>query len=110
VKLRRAVSIVEVIVALTVFSVAALGSAATLAVSVRAQRNAAARREALSALQSQSEVLGSVPCALLTGGHRVVNGVAVQWTTALSDSLARVVLSASHHGTRTSLRAEVACE
>jgi Tfp pilus assembly protein PilV len=110
VKLRRAVSIVEVIVALTVFSVAALGSAAALTVSVRAQRNAAARREALSALQSQEEVLALVPCALLTGGQRGVNAVTVQWTVTLSDSLARVALSASHRGTRTSLRAEVVCE
>ena len=109
-KLRRAVSIVEVIVALTVFSVAALGSAAALAVSVRAQRNAAARREALSALQSESEVLASTPCALLAGGQRAVNGVTVRWTVVPSDSLARIALSASHRGTRTSLRAEVACE
>lgn len=110
VKLRRAVSIVEVIVALTVFSVAAIGSAAALAVSLRAQRNAAARREALSALESQSESLAAVPCALLADGNRVVGGVAVRWTVALSDSLARVTLLAMHRGTRTVLRTEVACE
>lgn len=109
-KLRRAVSIVEVIVALAVFSVAALGSAAALAVAVRAQRNATVRREALNALEAQTEILSATPCALLAGGQRVVNGVSVLWTVTRSDSLARLVISASHRGTRTSLGTEVACE
>jgi prepilin-type N-terminal cleavage/methylation domain-containing protein len=110
VKLRRAVSIVEVIVALAVFSVAALGSAAALTVSVRAQRNAAARREALSALQAQAETLASVPCATLASGQGVVNAVTIQWAVARSDSLVRVALSARHRGTQTSLHTEVVCE
>jgi hypothetical protein len=79
-------------------------------VSLRAQRNAAAHREALSALQSQVEVLAGIPCTLLTDGVRVVDSVVVRWTVVRSDSLVRVTFLASHRGTRTVLRTEVACE
>lgn len=109
-KLRRAVSIVEVMVALVVFSVGALGSAAALTVSVRAQRSAAARREAMGALRSQAGVLAPEPCTMLASGQQMIGAVNVQWTVALSDSLARIALVALHRGTRSSLHTEVACE
>lgn len=109
-KSRRAVSIIEVLVALVVFSIAALGSAAALTMSARAQRSAVARREALSALRSQAELLAAAPCAILTDGQGAVNAVTVHWTVSPSDSLTLVTLTATHAGTRTLLRIEVACE
>ena len=98
------------IVALVVFSIAALGSAAALTVSARMQLNAAARREALSALQSQAGALALLSCATLAAGQRVVGAVTVQWSVEPSDTLARVTLVAVHRGTHTSLQTEIACE
>ena len=82
VNLRRAVSIIEVVVALVVFCVGALGSAAALTVSVRAQRLAAARRDATAALILQADALASLPCTALAGGQQAIGAVTVRWTVA----------------------------
>ena len=107
---RRAFSVVEVLVALMVFSIAALGSATALGVAARATSAASARREAISALRLRAAIIQSTRCGELADGQAVVAGVAVHWTISVSDSLARVALRALHRGTSTQLWTEVECE
>jgi prepilin-type N-terminal cleavage/methylation domain-containing protein len=106
---REAFSIVEVLVALVVFSVAALGSAAALGWSARLQRDAVARRDAVRALEARLVALTTAPCDSVAGGPVVVNGVVVQSAVTRTDSLITVVVAASHKGTTTTLRTEVKC-
>jgi type II secretory pathway pseudopilin PulG len=104
-----AFTIVEVLVALIVFTVAALGSAGTLSVAFRTNQTVIARRLALNALQSQASAMTDVPCASISAGGSVSNGVALSWTADVADSLARVVLAAEFRGTHTTLRTEFKC-
>jgi Tfp pilus assembly protein PilV len=106
---RKAVTVVEVLVALVVFSIAALGSAAVLGVAARARAAAAARREAVGALRQRAAMLALIPCDALTIGQSVVAGVTVVWTIAVTDSLAHVALRATHRGISTMLRTEIVC-
>lgn len=105
----KAVSVVEVLVALVVFSIAALGSAAVLGFAARATAAASARREAVGALRLRAAMIASTPCDALTNGQGVVAGVTVAWTISVTDSLAIVALRASHRGTSTLMRTEIAC-
>lgn len=107
---RHAFSIIEVLVALVVLSVAALGSATILVAAARAQSNALARRQSVDALAAQAAVLGGTPCSALGNGNRVVSGVPVAWTVQVSDSLSLVSIIATNRGTVTGLRTEVVCE
>jgi prepilin-type N-terminal cleavage/methylation domain-containing protein len=106
---RQGVSVIEVLVALVIFSIAALGGAASLGLAARAQRQAAATREAVGALQRQLGALGSTPCSSLASGSSLVGSVQVSWTVAVTDSLATIAASAVHRGTTTTMRTEVAC-
>jgi prepilin-type N-terminal cleavage/methylation domain-containing protein len=107
---RQAFTLVEVLVALVVLSVAALGSATVLVAAARAQSNAWARRQAVDALSAQAAVVAGTPCGALVSGNRVVNGVPVAWMVEMRDSISLVSITATNRGTTTNLRTEVACE
>lgn len=107
---RKAFSVIEVLVALVVFSVAALGSAAALGLAARMQREAVARREAVSALEFRLATFATLPCDSITVGTAFVNGVTVASRVTRTDSLAAIAVSATHKGTSTSLRSELSCE
>jgi prepilin-type N-terminal cleavage/methylation domain-containing protein len=106
---RPAFTVVEVLVALTVFSVAALGSAAAVGSAAREQLRATAQREALDIVRAQSARLTAMPCDSLFSGARTVRAVNVAWTVA-RDSLATITLIGTHRGTTTRLHVEVACD
>lgn len=109
---RCGVTLVEVLVALVIFSIAALGSGAFIGASARTQMRAAARREALDVLQTKATLLDATSCAALADGTATVAGIAITWTVLWNvapDSVARVTLLARHRGTSTMLRTEVAC-
>jgi prepilin-type N-terminal cleavage/methylation domain-containing protein len=107
---RTAFSIVEVLVALVVFSIAALGSAAALGLSARVQREAVARREALSALELRMATLATLPCDSLTAGTDRIYGVAVTSRVTRTDSLVAIAVTATHKGTTTTLGSERSCD
>jgi Tfp pilus assembly protein PilV len=108
-QMRKAVSVVEVLVALVVFSIAALGSAAVLGFAARATAVAVARREVVSALRLSAAMFASMPCEALATGQGVVAGVPIAWTVTATDSLVQVALRASFRGTSTVMRTEIAC-
>jgi Tfp pilus assembly protein PilV len=106
---RVAFSVVEVLVALVVFSVAALGTAAALGLAAHAQREAVARREAVNALEFRMATFATLPCDSISIGTVVINGVSVVARVTRTDSLAAIVVSAAHKGTSTTLRMEQPC-
>jgi prepilin-type N-terminal cleavage/methylation domain-containing protein len=106
---RSGISVIEVLVALVIFSVAALGSAAALGLAARAQRQAAATREAVVALQRQLGALPVTPCSSLTSGDTLVGPVRVSWTIAIADSLAVIRARAELRGTTMMVQSEAAC-
>lgn len=106
---RPAFTVVEVLVALIVFSAAALGSAAAVGFSAREQLRAAAQREALDVVRAHSARLTALPCDSVSNGSRTMRDVNVTWSIA-RDSLATITVTGSLRGTATSLRVEVACE
>lgn len=102
-------SVVEVLVALIIFSVAALGSAAAVGMAAREHLRASAKRDALDAVRVSAARLTSTPCDSLVAGAHLTRGITVEWTVE-RDSLVRVALSASYRGATVLLRAEVVCE
>ena len=102
-------TVVEVLVALIVFSIAALGSAATLGHASRQHAAAAARREATGVLRTYAAVLSALTCDDVASGGALTNGVPVTWTVTRDDSVAQVTLTAAYRGTVTTLRTEVLC-
>lgn len=106
----KAFSLAEVLVALVVFSIAATGGAAALGLASRAQRQAIARREALSAIEMHLALLSAAPCDSVSSAPVVVNGIPISTTIAPTDSLVSITVSASHGGTRSLLRTEITCE
>ncbi len=108
-KKRFAFSVVELLVALVVFSVAALGGAAALAAAARNQNIAAARRVAVAELRRQAAELDAQACDQLASGRNVIAGGDVTWTVAVTDTLALIRIVAHVRGISTTLRTEVAC-
>ncbi|HKS06898.1 MAG TPA: hypothetical protein VJR92_11330 [Gemmatimonadaceae bacterium] len=106
---RPAFTVVEVLVALIVFSAAALGSAAAVGFAAREQLRAAAKREALDVVRAQSVRLTAVPCDSVGNGARTLRDVRVTWSV-VRDSLATFTVTGALRGTVTTLRIEVACE
>jgi prepilin-type N-terminal cleavage/methylation domain-containing protein len=107
---RPGVTLIEVLVALVVFSVAALGSAAALGVAARARQTESARREALSALQLRAATMAVTRCDSLASGEGVVGGVDVSWNVSIADSLAHLSLLAMHRNVLTRLDTDVVCQ
>jgi prepilin-type N-terminal cleavage/methylation domain-containing protein len=112
-KRRSGVTLVEVLVALVILSIAALGSGAFIGASARTQLRAAARREALDALQYKASLLEATSCGAIASGAGTVGGIALSWAVAWSgtstDSVAHLTVVARHRGTETTLRTEVTC-
>jgi Tfp pilus assembly protein PilV len=108
---REAFSVVEVLVALIVFSVSALGSAAALGLSARFQREAVARRESINALELRLAPLILMPCDSIatSAAATTVSGIVVHTRMSRNDSLAMVTVSTLHNGIPSSLHTEVAC-
>lgn len=107
---QHAFSVVELLVALIILSVAVLGTTAAVGLAARAQREAIARREAIGALESRLASLSMSPCDSLTNGSVLLAGVSVSARVERTDSLAAIRLSATHRGTSTALRVEISCE
>ena len=108
-RIRIAFTVVEVLVALIVLSVAALGSAAAVGSAAREQMRATSKREALDVVRAQAARLSALPCDSLAAGQRMVRNVALAWSVT-RDSVAVVDVSARHRGTVTALRMEFTCE
>jgi prepilin-type N-terminal cleavage/methylation domain-containing protein len=107
---RRGVTVVEVLVALVVLSIAALGSAATIGLSATMQHRAASLRRALEAVRLQATILEALPCTDLADETAVVNGIEIRWRVRRAESHAAVALTADHRGATAALRTEVSCE
>jgi prepilin-type N-terminal cleavage/methylation domain-containing protein len=109
IRLRSGVSVVEVLVALVILSIAAMGSAATIGYSARAQQRAASLRRSLDALRIRAAEMEASACVALANGSTVVDSVAVTWDVEVSPAFARVTLRAAHRGVTSALRTEVPC-
>jgi prepilin-type N-terminal cleavage/methylation domain-containing protein len=107
---RKAFSVVEVLVALVVFSVAALGCAAAVGIAARVQREAIARRAAVNALELRLASLSTMPCETVTDAAGIINEVPVLTRVTRTDSLATYAVTAIHGATTTTLRMEVPCD
>jgi Tfp pilus assembly protein PilV len=103
------ITLVVVLVALLIFSVAALGSAAALGVAARARTDALAKRRALAVLEAQAARLVSLSCATLANGQATLDGISVTWNVTKSDTLAHATLMALARGNIVSLDAERVC-
>lgn len=100
----------EVLVALVVFSVAALGSASALSVAARATMLAQARQQAVAALLSDLAVVAATPCAGRFNREGDVGGVRVRRTVEILGEYARVEVSAPLHGASVAFSAELQCD
>ena len=107
---RHGLSVVEVLVALVVFSVAALGSAAALGLASRVQREAIARRVAVNAAELRMASHITTPCDSIAAGTVIVGSVPVVSSVFRTDSLATITVHVAYKGTSTTLRSDIACE
>lgn len=108
-RIRRGTTVVEVLIALIILSIAALGSAATLAYSARQQFRARTLREAYDALRMQGVYIETQSCAALADGHSVRDGLTVRWTVERGEMSARVTMTADVAGVAPTLVTEVWC-
>ena len=109
VRFRSGVSVVEVLVALVILSIAALGSAATIGYSARAQQRAASLRRSLEALRIRAAEIEVSPCASLASGNAVADSVVVTWQIEAAETSVGVTLTATYRDVTSTLRTEVPC-
>jgi prepilin-type N-terminal cleavage/methylation domain-containing protein len=109
VRVRSGVSVVEVLVALVILSIAAMGSAATIGYSARAQQRAASMRRSLEALRLRAAEIEVTPCTSLTSGSAILDSVVVTWDAQPAGATVGVALSAGYRGVTSTLRTEVPC-
>jgi prepilin-type N-terminal cleavage/methylation domain-containing protein len=111
---RRAFSLTEVVVAITLLAIGALGVASTTAFTARLTSTAVASDLATRAVADLVDSLRSTPCASLSGGSRASAIGVVTWRITRWPSVARldVVLAPSSPRVTSSRTAEtlVACE
>ena len=79
---RRALTVVEVLVALVIVSVGLLGMAGTSALSLRSATSAAVERRAVDRLAHRLAALSAAGCTRAAGGERgdAGDGVTERWT------------------------------
>lgn len=102
-------TVVEVLVALLVFSLGALGSAAALSVAARTHAVAAAKREALDAARRQRVALTTTPCANLVSGGTTLGAARVTWIVTYDGSLASIALRSTVRGATVYFSTAIAC-
>lgn len=99
----------EVLVALVVLAIAALGSAATLGFATRMQSRAAALREAYTALRAQAALVAAVPCTSIVADSVRRGDVTVSWQVDPGDGVVFVRFRAQGRGVVAELPGEVTC-
>ncbi len=85
--IRRAVrgfTLIELVLAIFIFSVGALGLAATTAQITRSLAATAMRERALKIASARIEELRSLSCASARSGSETVNGIVSGWTVSAS--------------------------
>jgi hypothetical protein len=73
------------------------------------QREAVARREAVSALELRMASFAAAPCDSIVPDTVIINSVPVLSRVTRTDSLVTILASASHRRTSTTLRSELSC-
>ena len=111
---RSAFTLVELVVAVALLGIGAVGLAAASAFLAHASSEASASSIAASAATRRLELLRSVPCAAIAAGSARARGVTEQWSAAaLSPGIVDVSDSVSYdtnRGARSQLvRSYVAC-
>jgi Tfp pilus assembly protein PilV len=79
-------TLLEAVLALLVFTVGALGLAATTATITRTLALSSVRERAARIASARIETLHSLSCAAITGGAESVNGVTSSWSATLNGS------------------------
>lgn len=102
-------TLVEVLVALVVLSVAALGAAAVLGYSARAQHRAVAIRAALDAVRARASAVTASECGALTSGGDSVGGIPLRWDVERDSLRAAITMTGGRPGAAVTLRTEVPC-
>jgi len=81
---RQGFTLIELVLAIFIFSVGALGLAATTAQITRSLAASAMRERALKIASARIEQLRSLSCTSVRGGSETVNRVVSAWTAAVS--------------------------
>jgi prepilin-type N-terminal cleavage/methylation domain-containing protein len=84
VKQQSGFTLLEAVLALLVFSVGALGLAATTATITRSLALASVRERSARVAAARIETLRSLTCAAMTGGSEVVNGITSSWSATVT--------------------------
>ncbi len=101
-KARKGLSLVEVIAALVLFSIGALGLAGSSAMIVRQFSLNGGRAQSSGAARTRDETFHSVACNSLEPGSETKAGIRTEWTVVpgvaatLDQSVERVTLSGIH--------------
>ena len=93
---RQGFTLVETIFAIFVFSVGALGLAATSAVVIRSIAESAARERGARVASSRLETLRSLGCGQAQGGSEVTQGIESAWTVTISGQLVSAVATVTY--------------
>lgn len=79
---RRGLTLIEVIVAILLFSVGALGMAAASAAITRQMTLNLLRSRAASIARARDETAHSVDCGAISGGSETLQGIASRWSAS----------------------------
>ena len=82
---RSGLTLVEVIVAMLVFSTGALGLAATSAVITRQMTTSLSRSRSAAFARERSETAHSMSCGGISGGEETRDGIRASWTVVQGD-------------------------
>ncbi len=97
---RPGFTLIETIFAIFIFSVGALGLAATAAVTLRSLAESAARERAARIASSRLETIRSLACGQAQGGSELKQGVQSSWTVSLSGSLVTATATVAYQSGR----------
>ena len=103
-RVRRGMTLAELLVAIVVMSVGVLGLAASSAVVTRMIGGGATQTLAATVAQAHIEQLRSQSCASMAGGVDTVRGIVTTWTTQAITRGVSVDMTVEYntvHGTRT---------
>lgn len=93
---RGAFTLIEMVFAMFIFSVGALGLAGTTAAMVRSLAASAARERAAGVASSRLEILRSLACGQAQSGSEVQPGIESSWTISQSGQLVTAVATVKY--------------
>jgi prepilin-type N-terminal cleavage/methylation domain-containing protein len=95
-KARRGFSLIELIFAIFILSVGALGLAATSALVIKSIAEAAARERGARVASSRLETLHSLGCGQAQSGSEITQGIQSAWTVTISGQVVSAVATVSY--------------